>query len=217
MPPHITVLPASTVAGKATIRHLLGSDEKPHVRGIYRDTSKAPAEFTQNHRFEAAKGDVGAQDDLNFAPSSAVFYIPPPTYDGRDTSAFAAHAATNVQNALRRAGVRRLVLHSALGAQRDSGIVSLEETAAGGLVLTLGPLQGVLRLNHVSDEMLKAAAAEVVIVRPCNYFENWTSALKTMQKDPPTFESTFSPPDLELPLVGGPQTPPLAPQYGLKS
>ena len=130
MPAHITVLPASTVAGKATIRLLLASAEAPVVRGIYRDPAKAPSEFTQHPRFSAAKGDVGGEDNLDFSQSSAVFYVPPPTYDGRDTSAFAAHAAANVQNAIKRSpSVKKLVLHSALGAQRDHGIVSLRDNA----------------------------------------------------------------------------------------
>lgn len=125
MPAHITVLPASTVAGKATIRLLLASPETPSVHGIYRDPAKAPSEFTEHPRFSAGKGDVGGDDNLDFAQSSAVFYIPPPTYDGRDTAVFAAQAATNVANAIKRApSVKRLVLHSALGAQRDHGIVS---------------------------------------------------------------------------------------------
>ena len=121
---HVTVIPASTVAGKATIRALLASASPPTVRGIYRDPAKAPEEFTQNPRFEVAKGDVGGSDDLDFSSSGAVFYVPPPTYDGRDTAAFATQAATNVGNALQRAGVKRLVLHSALGGQYDRGIVS---------------------------------------------------------------------------------------------
>ena len=49
--------------------------------------------------------------------------------------------------------------------------------------------------------MLKGAAQEVVVVRPCNYYENWRGALKTMLEDPPTLESTFSPPDFEIPMV----------------
>lgn len=125
MPPYITVVPASTVAGKATVRLLLASSENTLVRGIYRNPVKAPSEFTQSPRFSASKGDVGGDDDLDFTQSTAVFYIPPVTSDGRDTSAFAAHAATNVKNAIERApSVKRLVLHSALGAQRDRGIVS---------------------------------------------------------------------------------------------
>lgn len=71
------------------------------------------------------KGDVGADDNLDFTKSDAVFYIPPPTYDGRDTADFATQSATNVARAIQRAStVRRLVLHSAVSAQNDHGIVS---------------------------------------------------------------------------------------------
>lgn len=38
-------------------------------------------------------------------------------------------------------------------------------------------------------------------MRPCNYYENWTRALETMRADPPTFVSTFSPPDFKIPMV----------------
>lgn len=123
MPAHITVVPASTVAGKATVRLLLASEETPVVRGIYRDPGKAPPEFTQNPRFQAAQGDVGAEDNLDFTGSDAVFYIPPPTYDGSETAVFASRAATNVWSAITRADIKRLVLHSALSAQNDHGIV----------------------------------------------------------------------------------------------
>ena len=61
--------------------------------------------------------------------------------------------------------------------------------------------QGVLRLNHISDELLKDAAPEVVVVRPCNYFENWRGAIKTARGDPSTFDSTFHPPGFKIPMV----------------
>lgn len=123
MSSHITVLPASTQAGKETIRVLLES-ETTSVRGIYRDPSKAPAEFTQHPRFEAAKGDVTTGVGLDFSRSDAVFYVPPPTYDGTDHGEFATTTANHVADALKTAGVKRLLLHSAVGAQHDHGIVS---------------------------------------------------------------------------------------------
>ncbi|SPO06418.1 uncharacterized protein DNG_09108 [Cephalotrichum gorgonifer] len=182
MPSHITVLPASTVAGKATIRLLLASEKNPFVRAIYRDPSKVPEEFTKHPRFEAVKGDVGAGSPFDFSGSDAIFYIPPPTFDGKDTAEFATQAANGVADAIRRApSVKRLILHSAVGAHHDSGI-------------------GVLRLNHISDRILETAAPEVVIVKPCNYIENWTRALKAVQQGS-SLESTFSPPDFKMPLV----------------
>ncbi|GKU06043.1 unnamed protein product, partial [Fusarium langsethiae] len=121
MPYHITVLPASTKAGRETIRALLASDSKPSVRAIYRDPSKAPAEFIKNSNFEAVKGDVGDGNSFNFAGSNAVFYIPPPTYDGTDQGEWATRAAANVEKALKDANVKRLVILSAIGAENPSG------------------------------------------------------------------------------------------------
>lgn len=123
---HITVVPASTAAGKATIRALLQSESKPFVRAIYRDTSKAPSDFIRSPSFEAVKGDIVDEASLDFSDSNAVFYIPPPTHGGLDQGQWATETATNVKKALKRAtSVKKLVLHSAVGAHHNYGIVSL--------------------------------------------------------------------------------------------
>ncbi|KAI1498825.1 hypothetical protein F5X99DRAFT_307595 [Biscogniauxia marginata] len=183
MPSHITVIPASTQAGKEAIRVLLESESKPFVRGIYRDPSKAPAEFTKQPNFEAVKGDVATGAGLDFSNSNAVFYVPPPTYDGTDQGEFATRAAMNVENALRSTpSVKRLVLHSSMGAQYDHSI-------------------GVLRVNNITDRILKSAAPEVLIVKPGYYYENWASALETMKADPPSFVSPISPADHQISML----------------
>lgn len=121
---HITIVPASTQAGKRTIAALLSSPTKPVIRGIYRDPSKAPAEFTAHSNFEATTGDVSSGTGLDFTGSDAVFYVPPPTYDGTDLAEFATKAANNVKNALQDAvSVKKLLLFSSMGAQYDHGIV----------------------------------------------------------------------------------------------
>ena len=120
----IAVVPASTKAGRETIRQLLAAESKPFVRAIYRDPSKAPSDFAQNPNFEAVKGDVGAGTSLDFSSADAVFYIPPPTYDGTDQGEWATRCAENVKKAIRDApSVKRLLLFSALGGQHDHGIV----------------------------------------------------------------------------------------------
>lgn len=122
---HITIVPASTQSGRETIRALLSSDSKPLIRGIYRDPAKAPIEFTQSPNFEAVKGDVSSDTGIDFSDTDAVLYIPPPIYDGTDTGEFATKTAQNVRNAIQKApGMKRLVLHSSLGSQYESGIVS---------------------------------------------------------------------------------------------
>ncbi|KAF5248973.1 hypothetical protein FAUST_53 [Fusarium austroamericanum] len=180
---HITVLPASTKAGRETIRALLASDSKPSVRAVYRDPSKAPAEFIQNSNFEAVNGDVGDGNSLNFTGSNAVFYIPPPTYDGTDQGEWATRAANNVKKALEAANVKRLVILSAIGAQNSSGI-------------------GVLRLNHISDELLKDSVPEVVIIRPTYFFEDFAHLLDAAKDENPTVHSWIAPIDYKIPLVG---------------
>ncbi|KAF0320223.1 nmrA family protein [Colletotrichum asianum] len=184
MSSHITVLPASTQAGKETIRFLLQSEQKPFVRGLYRNIDKAPAEFTNFSNFQAVQGDIATGKGLDFADSDAVLYIPPPTWDGTDQEEFARRTATFVANALKKSPrVKRLVIQSALGAQHDPEKI------------------GTLKLNHIADNMLRDAAPEVIIIRLGYYFHVWQEALKTMQEDPPRFESPFSPADWKIPML----------------
>ncbi|KAF6832716.1 NmrA family protein [Colletotrichum musicola] len=185
MPPHITVLPASTQAGTQTIRFLLSSDLKPLVRGIYRNPSKAPAGFTNNPNFEAVQGDVATDtSDLNFSGSDAVLYVAPPTWDDDvDHDEYSYRTANKVRDAVWKNGIARVVIQSAMGAHYDKEKV------------------GTLRLNHITDEVLKDAAPEVVIVRPGYYFQFWAAALKTMSQEPARFESPFSPEDFKIPMV----------------
>jgi hypothetical protein len=124
MAPHITVVPASTKAGKAAISVLLSSPDKPFIRAVYRDPSKAPAEFASHPNFEAVTGDVSVGSTLNFTGSDAVFYVPPPTSDETDLGEFATHAANNVKKALQDGTtVKKLLLFSSTGSQYDHGIV----------------------------------------------------------------------------------------------
>ncbi|KAK7937765.1 uncharacterized protein PG986_014633 [Apiospora aurea] len=181
-PIHVTVLPASTQAGEATIRALLSAEQKPSIRGIYRDTSKAPDEFTSNPRFDAAKGDIDLWSGLDFRGSDAVFYNPPPPFDGRDPAVFAAQAANNVLAALKRVpSVKRLVVSSAMGSQHERGT-------------------GMLRLNHVTDLVLKKAVPEVVIVKPACYYETWAAAAKYAGPEELCFESPIEDPEYKVPM-----------------
>ncbi|KAK8076259.1 hypothetical protein PG994_003531 [Apiospora phragmitis] len=182
-PMHVTVLPASKQSGEATIRALLNAEQKPTIRGIYRDTSKAPEEFTSNPRFDAAKGDIDLWSGLDFRGSDAVFYNLPPPFDGRDPAVFAAQTANNVLATLKRVpSVRRLVVSSTMGSQYERGT-------------------GMLRLNHATDLVLKKAVPEVVIVRPAYYFQTWAAAIKAKGTDKLCFESPLEDPSYKIPMV----------------
>lgn len=196
----ITVLPASSKAGKETIRNLLESDAKPSIHGIYRDISKVPVEFANHERFEATQGDV-AGTGLDFSRSDAVFYVPPPTYDGTDQGEFGVRTASNVKDALGKApNVKKLLLFSSMGSQYDHSIVSLvqEHQAPGSIKLTS---KGLLRLNHITDNILKDTVPEVVIVKPGYFQENWSHAFESIQADPPVICSVVTPLDHKIPMV----------------
>ncbi|KAF7555203.1 hypothetical protein G7Z17_g2390 [Cylindrodendrum hubeiense] len=180
---NISIVPASTKAGKETIAALLNSPSKPFIHAIYRDPSKAPAEFTTHSNFKATTGDVSTGTGLDFTGSDAVFYVPPPTYDGTDLGEFATQAANNVKKALQDATtVNKLLLFSSMGAQYDHGI-------------------GILRINHISDTILKDAVPEVLIVKPGYFQENWVHAFQTIQADPPLLYSPLTPVDHKIPMV----------------
>lgn len=126
MPLRITVVPASTQAGRRTIETLLQDKSQPIVNAIYRDPVNAPEEFLKHSQIQLKYGDVSSESSLDFGDSDAVFYIPPPTYDGTDSTEFAKKNAFNIHQALRRANsVKRLVILSAIGAQHETGIVSI--------------------------------------------------------------------------------------------
>jgi uncharacterized protein YbjT (DUF2867 family) len=121
----ISVVPASTRAGRATISALLTREDTLRVDGIYRDLTKVPPEFTDHPKFTASQGEITSSESMNFSGSDAVFYIPPPPDDNPDLGEAARQNAINVKEALKRAkSVRRLVLFSSMGAQYDHSIVS---------------------------------------------------------------------------------------------
>lgn len=62
-------------------------------------------------------------------------------------------------------------------------------------------LQGVLRLNHISDELLKDSVPEVVIIRPTYFFEDFTHLLDAAKDENPTVHSWITPIDYKIPLV----------------
>lgn len=123
----VTIVPASTQAGKAVVESLLGRTNPPRIRALYRDVAKAPTKLTGNTHHEALQGGLDDGLNLDFGDSDAVFYIPPPTYDDEVNSReHATRAADKVKEALRKASsVKRLVVLSALGAQHSRGIVGV--------------------------------------------------------------------------------------------
>lgn len=119
----ITILPASTQTAQATIRALLNtSPSSAPIQAIYRNLSKVPAEFASNPRFRAVQGTIDDPSTLDLSGTDALFVITPPRWEG-DTFECARLTAENVKAAAKKAGVRRVVYLSSIGAQCESGTV----------------------------------------------------------------------------------------------
>lgn len=177
---HIAVVPASNRTGAATIRSLLADPSNPSVKGVYRNLAKVPAEFSSNSRFEAVQGTVDDAATLDFSGSDAVLNITPTTIEEVDIFQHALKQSNNVKAAAQRAGVKRLVLLSSVGAHAESG-------------------SGEIMTNHAAEVALRDAAPETVFVR-CWYFtENWTAALETINDG--FFYTTITPLDYALPTI----------------
>lgn len=60
-----------------------------------------------------------------------------------------------------------------------------------------------LRLNHVTDVVLKKAVPEVVIVKPACYFQTWAAAAaaETKGTEKLCFESLLEDPNYKIPMV----------------
>lgn len=120
----VTVVPASTKSGAATVRSLL---TKPvQVRGIYRDLSKIPAAFSAKSNFSAVEGNASDEGTLDLTGSDAVLAIIPPVFDGRDLIEHAEKISSNIKSAIELAGnVKILVLLSSGGAEFSKGVVRI--------------------------------------------------------------------------------------------
>lgn len=126
----IAVAPASPKTAAAAIRTLLHSNIKSaspvEIRAIYRDTKRAPLEFTQDTRFQALQGQLEDPSSVDFSGVDAVLTITPPALaPSISLTEHAERVSLGVKEAVERAGcVKKLVLVSSLGAHLEEGVVS---------------------------------------------------------------------------------------------
>ena len=121
----ISILPASSKTAQATIRSLLSTNANLHIRGLYRDPTRAPPEFTSHPNFHPTHGDIGDASTLDLAGTDALFVMTPSRHDVDDIFQWARDASENTKAAIARSSVRRVVLLSSVGADCEAGTVSL--------------------------------------------------------------------------------------------
>jgi hypothetical protein len=196
----IAVAPASPKTAQAAIRALLDTNQTAHVKGVYRDLSRVPAEFLAHPNFQAVKGDLDDATTLAFTGVDAVLAITPPRYDGSDLFQWAKIVSENTKLAVQKSGsVKRLVLLSSMGAEHSSGTVSLQ-SFSDRMKLT-DTCQGEIMTNHIAETILQDAAPEVVIARCAYFMENWAPAVEAVKSEQPHFYSVITPLDFQVPMV----------------
>lgn len=60
-----------------------------------------------------------------------------------------------------------------------------------------------LKINHITDEILAESVPEVLIARPGWFQENWAEALETTRSELPSFQAYFTPVDHPIAMVSG--------------
>lgn len=209
----VAIAPAGTKTSAATIRWLLknAARKETEVYAVYRDLAKVPAEFTSHASFHAVQGDVEDAASLDFAGCDSVLTCTPPSFDGSDPIEKAALMAENVKSAVEKAGVKRLMLLSSIGAEFSEGVVSLcnvspppRSVFVVAIADDFGEIKGEIRTNHAAEQALRTTNVPEILFVRCGYFmENWTVfGSATLKAQPsPYFESLITPLDWKIPMV----------------
>ncbi len=152
----ITILGASGNTGRVAAEALLARGEK--VRVVGRDAEKlAPL---QARGAEVALGDASDASFLAraFAGAETAYTLIPPDLGAKDFRAHQDRVGEATVQALRQAGVRRVVFLSSVGADLPAGT---------------GPIAGL----HAQEERLRTLGVATLLLRPGYFFENLHASL----------------------------------------
>jgi uncharacterized protein YbjT (DUF2867 family) len=175
----ITVMGATGHTGKRIAEVLLDAGQK--VRALGRSESKLAA--LERSGAEALTGDVADAAFLAkaFRGADAVYTLLPTDQRSPDYPARQQQEGEAIVNAVRESGVRYVVALSSLGADRSEGT---------GLIVGL----------HAQEERLtQRAGANLLLLRPVSFFENFYDKLGLIKHDGMIADSVA--PDLAVPMV----------------
>ena len=152
----ITVMGASGNTGRVTAEALLARGEK--VRVVGRDERKLATLVARGA--EAAVGDASDASFLAraFTGAETAYTLIPPDVRAPDFRAHQDRIGEATVQALRQAGVRRVVFLSSVGADLPAGT---------------GPIAGL----HAQEERLRKLGVAVLLLRPGYFFENLHASL----------------------------------------
>ncbi len=133
------------------------------VRMLGRSEEKLKSIFSNKAEFKA--GDILNSEYLTgaFTGATAVFAIIPPNMGAPDSREYQHKAAETIASAVEKAGVKRVVLLSSVGAHRADGV-----GIVGGL-------------HDFEERMKKIKGLNLVILRPAYFMENTLMAINTIR------------------------------------
>jgi uncharacterized protein YbjT (DUF2867 family) len=156
----IAVLAATGNIGKVLCAELLRRGHA--VRALGRSRAKMAALETQGATPHVAAFDDAAALTTAFRGADAVFSLIAPSYGEDDFSAWQDRSGEAIASAIRRAGVRRVLDLSSVGAQHASGT---------------GPIAGL----HRHEKRLEALGVDVLHLRAAYFMDNHFWAIPTLK------------------------------------
>jgi uncharacterized protein YbjT (DUF2867 family) len=174
----VTVMGATGHTGRVTAEALLSRGEK--VRVVGRDAEKLAPLVARGA--EAAVGSASDPSFLGraFAGVETAYTLLPPDMGVPDLRAHQDRVGEATVQALRQAGVKRVVFLSSVGADLPSGT---------------GPIAGL----HAQEERLRKLGAAVLLLRPGYFFENFFASLPMIRHQ--GMNGGAIAPDLKLAMI----------------
>lgn len=124
----ITIVPAGPKTSAGPIRQLLSkAPDSVDVYGVYRNISRAPAEFLSHENFHAVCGDIENASSLDLGGSDAVMTSTPP-FSAKKTPLQRQRKCRTMSKMPSKepAGFKRLMLLSSMGAEFAKGVASVD-------------------------------------------------------------------------------------------
>jgi uncharacterized protein YbjT (DUF2867 family) len=157
----IAVMGATGHIGTVLTELLLSKGHE--VRALGRDPKKLGSLAVKGAKTRpAAFSDVAALAEI-FAGAEAVFAMIPPSYGEADFAAYQDRSADALVKALQKAGVKKVVALSSVGAQHAKGT---------------GPIAG---LHRMERRLGQSGGPDVVFLRPAYFMENHLFSIPTIK------------------------------------
>jgi len=157
----IAVMGATGHIGAALTENLLAKGHE--VRALGRDPKKLGALAAKGAKPKSGTFTDAAVLADAFAGSEAAFVMVPPSYGEADFGAYQDRQADAIVKALQKAGVRKVVMLSSVGAQQAEGT---------------GPIKG---LHRMEKRLRQSGGPDVVHLRPSYFMENHFFAIPTIK------------------------------------